>query len=133
MFTPTIVVTMILKDFSTDCDKKIIHVENTCRKMILRYEKLEKAFGNFFLALFSTTQFIVVLMTFLRDGFIKDIELLFQKKALIKMHSIKNIQYIDLLKPLFSAFLGFLLKEIMFRNFLYFSHTCLWFVFMLQI
>ena len=132
MFTPTIVVTMILKDFSTDCDKKIIHVENTCRKMFLRYEKLDKAFGNFFLALFSTTQFIVVLMTFLRDGFIKDIELLFQKKAL-KMHSIKNIQYIDLLKPLFSAFLGFLLKEIMFRNFLYFSHTCLWFVFMLQI
>ena len=66
MFTPSIVVEMILKEFSVDCEKKTIRFENTCRNLLSDYEKLEKALGNFFLCQFTSTQLVLVLCTFLR-------------------------------------------------------------------
>ena len=66
MFTPSIVVEMVLKDFSADCEKKTIRFENTCRNLLSDYEKLEKALGNFFLCQFTSTQLVLVLCTFLR-------------------------------------------------------------------
>ena len=66
MFTPSIVVEMVLKDFCADCEKKTIRFENTCRNLLSTYEKLEKALGNFFLCQFTSTQLVLVLCTFLR-------------------------------------------------------------------
>ena len=65
-FTPSIVVEMILKDFSADCRKKAIEFENICGNLLTDYEKMENAFGNFFLIQFTTTQLVMVLCPFLR-------------------------------------------------------------------
>ena len=67
IFTPTVVVEIILKDFCADCEKSL---NNSCQKLFEKYENLEKALGNFFLSLFSYTQFTVVFMTFIRKGLI---------------------------------------------------------------
>ena len=69
VFIPGIVVEIILKAFSEDCRKEIVDIERRCKHLFEKYEKLEEAFGNFFLSLFSCTQVIVVLLTFLRKGF----------------------------------------------------------------
>ena len=66
VFTPSIVVEMILKDFSLDCEKTLIEFKNTCRSLLRNYENLEKALGNFFLFLFTSTQLVLVLNSFLR-------------------------------------------------------------------
>ena len=71
LFAPGILVEIILKDFSEDCKNEILKVEKSYKVLFEKYEKLEQIFGNYFLSLFSTTQFILVLMTFLRKGFIK--------------------------------------------------------------
>ena len=71
LFAPGVLVEIILKDFSEDCKNEILKAENNCKYLFEKYEKLEKIFGNYFLSLFSTTQFILVLMTFLREVFIK--------------------------------------------------------------
>ena len=65
-FTPSIVVEMILKDFSANCRNTTIELENICRNLLLNYEKLENAFGNFFLIQFTTAQLVMVLCPFLR-------------------------------------------------------------------
>ena len=64
-FTPSIVVEMILKDFSANCRNTTIEFENICRNLLPNYEKLENAFGNFFLIQFTTTQLVMVLCPFL--------------------------------------------------------------------
>ena len=71
LFAPGILVEIILKDFSEDCKNEILKVEKNYKFLFEKYEMLEQIFGNYFLSLFSTTQFILVLMTFLRKGFIK--------------------------------------------------------------
>ena len=67
IFTPAVVVEIILKDFCADCQKSL---NNGFQQLFEKYENLEKALGNFFLSLFSYTQFIVVFMTFKRKGLI---------------------------------------------------------------
>ena len=72
VFTPSLVVEMILKDFSLECEKTLIEFKNTCRSLLTKYENLEKALGNFFLFLFSSTQLVLVLNTFLRKVILKN-------------------------------------------------------------
>ena len=57
---------MILKDFSANCRNTTIELENICRNLLLNYEKLENAFGNFFLIQFTTAQLVMVMCPFLR-------------------------------------------------------------------
>ena len=72
VFTPSIVVEMILKDFSSECEKTLIEFKDTCRGLLTNYENLEKALGNFFLFLFTSTQLVLVLNAFLRKVILKD-------------------------------------------------------------
>ena len=72
VFTPSIVVEMILKDFSSECEKTLIEFKITCRSLLTNYENLEKAFGNFFLFLFTSTQLVLVLKAFLRKVIFKN-------------------------------------------------------------
>ena len=71
IFAPAAVVEIILKDFIKDCKNELLDIENNCKKLFEKYEILEKKFGNYFVSMFSTTQFILVLMTFLRKEGLK--------------------------------------------------------------
>ena len=93
----------------------MLDIEKRCIYLFQKYEKLEEIFGNFFLSLFSCTQVIVVLMTFLRKGFFICLFLLL----------LKSFLYVVLL--------GSSQKLMILQNFQNSSTICLWFVFIYQI
>ena len=69
VFAPALIVEIMVKAFSKDCNDEILRIENSCTILFEKYEKLDKMFGNFFISFFSITQFTLVLMSFLRNGF----------------------------------------------------------------
>ena len=69
VFVPALIVEIIVKDLSKDCRDKMLRIENSCTILFEKYEKLDKMLGNFFISFFTITQFTLVLMAFLRNGF----------------------------------------------------------------